>query len=254
MKLIDKHLEFKKSIIEGVELKSCRDTHHSYKAHVHNELSLGYIVDGETNLTFCSESFHYKKGDGVIIPPLTTHRCEPKDVSDWAYIMLYIDPEFYKGALLFNQAELINGSKANKLIDFINMLMDETDKLVLESLLVELLNEFGEMKNETHTGSVEDIRAYLIEHVYDVISLDQLEALFKMSKFTLIRKFKEHYNTTPSSFHLQLRISEAKKLIAEGKDVLDVCAILNFYDQPHFIKEFKKVHGITPKAYKDQLT
>ncbi|MDF2533464.1 MAG: DNA-binding protein AraC-type, partial [Clostridia bacterium] len=39
----DGHMEFSRSIIEGVEIKRCRNNLHAYKSHVHNELSLGYI-------------------------------------------------------------------------------------------------------------------------------------------------------------------------------------------------------------------
>ena len=40
--------EFSKSLIEGVEIKLCKNPPSLYKFHVHNELSLGYIVEGST--------------------------------------------------------------------------------------------------------------------------------------------------------------------------------------------------------------
>ena len=69
----DRHMEFSRGIIEGVEIKQCRNNPHAYKPHVHNELSLGYIVEGSTDLTMNDRTIHFGSGDGVIIPPLMTH-------------------------------------------------------------------------------------------------------------------------------------------------------------------------------------
>ena len=59
--------------------------------------------------------------------------------------------------------------------------------------------------------------------------------------------------TTPAAFHLQCRVAQAKELMSKGADVLDACTALGFYDQAHFIREFKKMYGVTPGKYAGQL-
>ncbi|HBE80197.1 MAG TPA: AraC family transcriptional regulator [Firmicutes bacterium] len=253
-----RNMEFSKSIIEGVEIKRCRNIPHAYKSHVHNELSLGYIIEGSTDLALNDKTIIYGSGDGVIIPPLMTHRCAPKDINHWAYVMLFVDPGYYSDVVSFNQAKKLTGNQAQKLMDFIEQLLTEKISDTLENILIELLLEFGEKDvseiNTTDTRDiVKTIHDYILNHVNDVIKLDKLQQISGLNKFSIIRNFKKLYTTTPAAYHLQYRVAEAKRLLRKGADVLDVCEELRFYDQAHFIREFKKMYGITPGTYIEQL-
>lgn len=254
----DKHMEFSRSIIEGVEIKRCRNTPHTYKPHVHKELSLGYIAEGSTDFSLNDKTILYEAGDGVIIPPLMTHRCAPKDINHWAYVMLFVEPGYYSDLVGFNQAKKLTGSQTQKLIGFIDQLLIEKLPDTLENILIELLFEFGEKDisgiTSTDTGDkVKTIHDYIIDHVKDVITLDKLEKISGLNKFSIIRNFKKLYMTTPAAYHLQYRAAEAKRLLGEGADVFDICEELRFYDQAHLIREFKKMYGITPATYIEQL-
>jgi AraC-like DNA-binding protein len=254
----DRLIEFSRSIIEGVEIKLCRNNPHAYKPHVHNELSLGYIVEGSTDLTLNDNTIRYGSGDGVIIPPLMTHRCAPNDMNHWAYIMLFVDSDYYNDVVSFSHAKKLTGNQARKLIGFIEQLLIEKIPDTLENILIELLLEFGEKSNiETPAANISDIvkaiRDYILNHVNDDITLDKLQQIFGLNKFSIIRNFKRQYITTPAAYLLQYRVAEAKRLLSKGEDVLDICEELRFYDQAHFIREFKKMYGITPGTYIEQI-
>ena len=79
--------------------------------------------------------------------------------------------------------------------------------------------------------------------------LDGLTELFGVNKYAIIRKFKDIYHTTPGAFQLQLRVAHSKTMLAGGRSVQDVVCAMGFYDQAHFIREFKKMNGITPSSY-----
>jgi AraC-like DNA-binding protein len=254
----DRHMEFSRSIIEGVEIKLCRNDPHAYKPHVHNELSLGYIVEGSTDLTVSDRTIHYESGDGVIIPPLMTHRCVPNDINHWAYVMLFVDPVYYGDLVSFNQAKKLTGNQLQKLIRFIEQLLTEKILDTSENILIELLLEFGEKDSSEITTTdtsdiVKTIHDYILDHVNDVITLDKLQQITGLNKFSIIRNFKKLYVTTPAAYHLQYRVAEAKRLLIKGADVFEICEDLKFYDQAHFIREFKKMYGITPVTYLEQL-
>ena len=254
----DGYLKFSGSIIEGVEIKLCRNNLHAYKSHVHNELSLGYIIEGSTDLTMNGRTIHYGSGDGVIIPPLMTHRCAPKDINHWAYIMLFVDPGYYNEVVFFSQAKKLTRNQTRKLKGFIEQLLIEKLPDTLENILIELLLEFGE-KGITETTAantsdlVKTIHDYILDHVKDDLTLDKLQQISGLNKFSIIRNFKKQYLTTPAAYHLQYRIAEAKSLLSKGADVFDICEELRFYDQAHLIREFKKMYGITPGTYLEQL-
>jgi len=254
----DRYMEFSRSIIEGVEIKRCRNDPHAYKSHVHNELSLGYIVEGSTDLSLNDKTILYGSGDGVIIPPLMTHRCAPKDINHWAYVMLFVDPSYYSDVISFSQAKKLTGNQVQKLISFIEQLLIEKIPDTLENILIELLLEFGEKDTSgittTDTNDIaKTIHDYILNHVNDVITLDKLQQITGVNKFSIIRNFKKLYITTPAAYHLQYRVAEAKRLLSEGVGVFDICEELRFYDQAHFIREFKKMYGITPGTYIEQL-
>jgi len=254
----DRHMEFSRSIISGVEIKRCRNIPHAYKSHVHNELSLGYIVEGSTDLSLNDNTIFYESGDGVIIPPLMTHRCVPKEINHWAYVMLFVDPSYYSDLVSFSQAKKLTGNQAQKLIGFIEQLLIETIPDTLENILIELLLEFGdkdisEITTTDTSDIVKTIHDYILNHVNDVITLDKLQQISGLNKFSIIRNFKKLYITTPASYHLQYRVAEAKGLLSKGVDVFDICEELRFYDQAHLIREFRKMYGITPATYTQQL-
>lgn len=254
----DRHLEFSRSIIEGVEIKRCRNVPHEYKSHVHHELSLGYIEEGSTDLTLNDRTIFYRSGDGVIIPPLMTHRCAPKDINRWGYVMLFVVPGYYRDRVGFGQAKKLTGNQARKLKGFIEQLLIEKIPDTLENILIELLLEFGDkdIPEMTFTDTSENVKMihdYILNHVKDEITLDKLQQISGLNKFSIIRNFKKLYLTTPAAYHLQFRVAEAKRLLSNGAEVLDVCEELRFYDQAHLIREFKKMYGITPGTYIEQL-
>lgn len=255
---MERHMEYNRSIIEGVEIKLCKNDPHAYKSHVHNELSLGYILEGSTDLTLNDRTIHYRSGDGVLIPPLMTHRCAPKEIDHWAYVMLFVDPGYYSDVVSFSQAKKLKGNQARKIKGFIEQLLIEQIPDTLENILIELLLEFGEKDTEetaafNSSDIVKTIHDYILNHVDDDITLDDLQKVSGLNKFSIIRNFKKLYMTTPAAYHLQYRVAEAKRLLSEGADVFDICGELRFYDQAHLIREFKKMYGVTPGMYIEQL-
>lgn len=254
----ERQIEFSRSIIEGVEIKLCRNNPHAYKSHVHNELSLGYILEGSTDLTLNDRMIHYGAGDGVVIPPLMTHRCAPNDVRHWAYVMLFVDPDYYSDVVTIRKAKKLAGNQTRKLIDFIEQLLIEKIPDTLENILIELLLELEE-KGVADTAAastidiVNTIHDYILNHGNEDITLDKLQQMSGLNKFSIIRYFKKLYLTTPAAYHLQYKVAEAKSLLSKGADVFDICEELRFYDQAHFIREFKKMYGVTPGTYIEQV-
>ena len=172
--------------------------------------------------------------------------------------MLFVDPGYYGDLVSFNQAKKLTGNQVQKLISFIELLLTEKIPDTLENILIELLIEFGEkdISETTATNTIDIVKTihdYIINHVNDVITLDKLQQITGLNKFTIIRNFKKLYVTTPSAYHLQYRVAEAKRLLSKGVDVFEICEELKFYDQAHLIREFKKMYGITPGTYIEQL-
>ena len=253
-------LEFSKCIADGVEVKRCRKTIHSYKMHMHNELTIGYIEEGSTTVVLGEKEYKFSAGDAMIIPPLMSHMCSPDDIEKWQTVILYVSPYYYENAAEFQGAYQLSKENVENMLELLRAIDDAADGAYVENLVIELLLDCAEdYRNNDEQEHADESRlaADVAEHIKDNylkdITLSELEYRFGINKFTIIRNFKRKYNTTPISYQLQLKLAEAKNMLSRGLEVLDVCDELKFYDQAHFIKEFKKMNGITPAAYVKEL-
>ena len=69
-----------------------------------------------------------------------------------------------------------------------------------------------------------------------------------------IRAFRKEVGLSPHAYLNQLRLLEARRLIAQGRAPADVATQVGFYDQSHLIRHFKRVYGITPGQYAAAVT
>ena len=69
---------------------------------------------------------------------------------------------------------------------------------------------------------------------------------FNLSERSLQRIFKDHVGISPKKFADIMRLENSIDLFRQGKTLTDVCYESGYYDQPHFIKDFKRCSGMTP--------
>jgi AraC-like DNA-binding protein len=81
------------------------------------------------------------------------------------------------------------------------------------------------------------------------LKIEQLSKQVFVSKYHLIREFKEQIGLTPHQFQMQNRIRKAQHLLKEGKPITEVALATGFCDQSHFNKWFKRVVALTPSEY-----
>lgn len=90
---------------------------------------------------------------------------------------------------------------------------------------------------------------YLHAHYADDISLEDLAAIAGLSRFHFCRVFSREVGLSPSTYQTQLRIAQAKKLLAQGQAIAVVATMTGFYDQSHLGWHFKRQVGTTPGNY-----
>lgn len=98
-------------------------------------------------------------------------------------------------------------------------------------------------------AEVAHARRILRERYQATVSLEDLAAKVGLSKFHLLRQFREQVGVTPHTFQLLVRISHARRLLDEGHAAAEVALACGFADQPHFTRCFKRVVGATPAAF-----
>ena len=73
-----------------------------------------------------------------------------------------------------------------------------------------------------------------------------------MSAYYLNRVFRAEIGMPPHEYQTQVRIDRGKHLLAKGLPVHRVAAELGFYDQGHFTRQFGRLLGYPPSAYRDR--
>ncbi|THU40478.1 helix-turn-helix transcriptional regulator [Niastella caeni] len=88
-----------------------------------------------------------------------------------------------------------------------------------------------------------------------MVSVESLHQSLWVNERTLERKFKLHIGISPKRFTDIVRLNSSAKRMQrmKGKQPLTGVAYESgYFDQAHFIKEFKKYTGITPQQYQAQ--
>jgi len=80
------------------------------------------------------------------------------------------------------------------------------------------------------------------------IALDLATATGR-SRFAVHRAFTHVYGMPPSDYQRQLRLREARALIAAGTPISEAAALAGFADQSHLSRWFVRYYGVTPGRY-----
>ncbi|WP_337097984.1 helix-turn-helix domain-containing protein [Paenibacillus sp. YIM B09110] len=98
-------------------------------------------------------------------------------------------------------------------------------------------------------------KAYIFNHMYEDIPLRKLAELTRLNSNYLSHLFRKETSMTISQYIQKERIEEAKRLLELTDEPLSTIASkLNYYDQTHFNKLFKKHANLTPKQYRNRYT
>ncbi|HBE04080.1 MAG TPA: hypothetical protein DC049_16635 [Spirochaetia bacterium] len=117
-------------------------------------------------------------------------------------------------------------------------------KDILEAFTAEVLKKrFG-------TGKISRALEYIKEHIESDPGPADIAKHIALSESWFTHLFRQETGHSPAAFIQMYKIEKAKEIINRGRhNLAETAAMLNFYDQSHFIRTFKKYAGITPSAY-----
>lgn len=129
-----------------------------------------------------------------------------------------------------------------------------------QMIAVHLARSYGVTDEESHGSSpslpgykLRQITDWMAEHLVEEFSLERLAAQAGLSKFHFQRLFKAATGVTPSRYHMDLRINEARRLLRETKmSVVDVALEVGYANPSHFARLFRRETGLSPSDYRRQ--
>ncbi len=119
--------------------------------------------------------------------------------------------------------------------------------------LIDYVDRVSECKRKHLSKSIANCQEYIFNHLYETIPLSLLANKVGLQENYLSQLFKKETGVTITQFIQQEKVEEAKKLLElTSEPITAIAAKLNFYDQNHFIKIFKRYTGLTPKRYRNK--
>lgn len=105
-----------------------------------------------------------------------------------------------------------------------------------------------------HSFSIGKIKKYVSMHLYEKITVSEMAENMQLNASYLNARFKKQTGESLKSYIHRCKIEEASKLLSDNsRKTSDVWTVLAYYDQSHFIRQFKRIMGTTPKQFQDYI-
>lgn len=108
-------------------------------------------------------------------------------------------------------------------------------------------------KRDDYTPCVKNVLDYLDENFSESISIDQLCSALFISRYYLMRIFKQETGKTIHEYLTEQRVKTAAGLIRNGFPIFDIIEMVGYSDYSLFYRNFCKYMGVSPKEYQKQI-
>jgi len=233
------------------EVKHITDLSRAYRRHVHDELSIAHVWAGSTLAWIQGREVPISGECLVLIAPGVAHACNPDPGSGWNYTQVLLDPGAWGDCL--EGAYRVASSTSSLQAAFRRLRGQERGAdASVAVVLAELFPGAGGIPpvERRHSAALRRVHDHLHAHLATPLDLEDLRIVSRLSKYHLVRAFKEAYGLTPHAYHLNLRVNAAKRRLQEGEDLAAVALETGFCDQSHFTRVFARCVGMTPAVYR----
>lgn len=245
---------FQKTVFDNIIVTDTEYTHPKVDWHYHQNPYFTFLLEGKLFEANKKESYYLEQGSLLfhnwqdahynIKPPVYTRGFHVELNENW-FKKYDIQPMNFEGSMNLRNpitkslmSKIFMESKAN----------DQFMGLGLESLLIELFASIG----ETHKISnkkpdwVIKLQELLWEEPSDY-SLQNLSDSLGIHPVHLSREFSRYFGSSLGNYIRLLKVNKAFCLMSSHKfSLTEICYQCGFYDQSHFILNFKRVYHTTP--------
>ena len=232
--------------------------------HLHEEWQFGVLEESPSRLSLGAFRRYPAHADDVtVVDPYDVHSEGTELSTPPKWRMLYITPSIvsrlYGGKVpSFPRPVITDPAAAAELRD---LLRDSGDGIIAGSEFLKrttywlerfLLRHAEGVAAPRRMWAVEQARAYLQNRPTQSVTLPEVGAVAGVTISHLVRSFSRAVGLPPRSYHAQVRLARARRLLAEGKSATWVAYECGFADQSHLSRRFKECHGVTPGAFQAQ--
>jgi AraC-like DNA-binding protein len=243
---------------KGIERLEATLKGQSFSPHRHDTYAIGLTLAGVQTFRYRGVRRYSLPGQCHILHPDEAHDGTPGTEGGFRYRMLYLDPVLVQEALggksLPFVSEPVVAFSAPRLTSLRRLwdLDDEIDELgridvvdlALEALMVACRRPIGSVPLAME--KLNRARAMIAADPTKRHSLDTLEKVAKLDRWTLARQFRAAFGTSPSRYRIMRQLDIVRRLILSGMPLVEASLRAGFADQSHMTRQFKKAFGLAP--------
>lgn len=125
-------------------------------------------------------------------------------------------------------------------------------KTLLLQMVLDLYNGSMSIGSEAYyEDRIKKAVQFIRDHSGADIRITDIAAQYSMSITHFRRLFKRYTGRSPLQYRTQLRVSQAKQLLAEGRSIKETALAAGYNDVFYFMRVFKKYTGIPPGRFAD---
>ncbi len=246
---------YQKSVFENLIITDTEYTHRKVDWHYHENPYFTYLLQGKLFESNKRESYYLEPGSLLfhnwqdahynIKPPEFTRGFHIELNKKW-FSKFDIQTTNFEGSINLKNPIIKN------LINHIfveSKINDQYSNLSIESNLINIFNTIKASKKEKSKKPswVNQLKELLIEEKTDH-SLKSLSSKLGIHPVHLSREFNRYFDTSLGNYIRLIKLNKAFCLLASKKySMTEICYQCGFYDQSHFISNFKRIYRTTPK-------
>jgi AraC-like DNA-binding protein len=256
-----------------VELYQAVCIKHGFPLHMHDYYVICFVEQGLQSFSHRKMKHLTPPGGLILLNPGDDHTGEPADDYGFEYRALYPTISHMQEAMFeltgkrqnspfFPNVRIDDPELTGYLRALHLSLINKATPVELESLflmvLTKLIIQHAEIHPTIHAPkkehrAVQQACQYIHNHTPEGITLTELAEYVGLSRYYLLRVFREEIGMPPHAYLESVRISKAKQLLEQGLSLTQVAIELGFSDQSHFTNCFKRFIGVTPGQYAQEI-
>ncbi len=112
-------------------------------------------------------------------------------------------------------------------------------------------HELAGLENATYDPKIQEVLAYVNQHLADALSIDTLAAHTYTSKFYLMRKFKADTGYALHQYIRSKRLLLARDMLRSDLPIAQIASEVGFADYSTFSRAFKEMFQCSPREYRN---
>ena len=251
-----------------------------FEYHHHDFSKIVILIDGDLTYYIEGKAYILKPLDILFVNKNEIHKPVVNPNKYYERIVIWLNPDFMAKYAQGNNNLLkcfevaiknnYNLLRLNmKSIDIIKNLIQDIQncnnsnefgsEILKESLFVQLMvlmnrlflnsDKNRDIEDIQYDKTIEGVLNYINSNLENDLSIDTIASEFFISKYYLMRKFKNQIGSSIHNYVVQKRLILARSLISDGLSMSSVCSRCGFNDYSSFVRAFKKVYGVSPSNY-----